>query len=71
MMLAESMPGGTSHQVLILDGLLKTNLTKIKQQTKPLTLPSSALRQSLQCAFHQLSHVLLKFMCKNSILSNL
>lgn len=31
-MLEESMPGGTSHQVLILDGLLKTNLTKIKQK---------------------------------------
>lgn len=54
MVLEESLPGRTSHQVLILDGLLKTNLTKIKQKYQPFILTCSVPCQSLQSAFDRL-----------------
>lgn len=66
-MLEESMPGGTSHQVLNLDGSLKTNLTKIKQNYKPFILPSYIPWQSLQWAFDQGNHAPSKLTCRNSI----
>lgn len=54
MVLEESMPGGISHPVLILDGFLKTNLTKIKQKYQPFILPYSIPCQILQSAFDHL-----------------
>lgn len=71
MVLEESLPGRTSHQVLILDGLLKGNLTKIKQKYQPFILASSIPCKSLQNAFDHLKWRSPKFPCRNYILSDL